>query len=496
MLHHEKIRFRDYYCGRLILTSPFHTGASAVNALTDAPLLRDAGGRFYIPGTSIAGALRAYCCRVFGSSAAARIFGKSEKNDKTENETIYPSLIRIEDAYPENPEFLSAIRDGVGIDRKTGTALDGAKYDLEITPKNLALSLTILFEPRTDCSESEIQDLRSQVFHLMKAFEEGKIKLGAEKSRGLGACCFEHEWRVLDCENSAQLRAFLCAQNWEEKWTCLQEGDVSAIGAGRMQPEALQSHEIGVAMSVEDTPFLIKSGDEGEEIDAVFVKVWDENGQEVDCIPGSSIKGVFRERAEKILRTLGGWACPVVDKEESCNNAIKNRIAQKQLEKGQITWEDRKTIIEENSCPVCQLFGNSYMAGRLRFNDAFFETGQQKKQQDHVAIDRFTGGAAGGKLFNEEPVVSGKTEFHMTLDNPTDFDKALLLFIFRDLMTGFPPLRFGYGKMKGFGRLTPTELALDGCRTHVDEIDLTRLFGDQQPVMQNWWQKAQKEAST
>ena len=73
--------------------------------------------------------------------------------------------------------------------------------------------------------------------------------------------------------------------------------------------------------------------------------------------------------------------------------------------------------------------------------------------QNRVALDRFTGGAFDTALFAEAPAVGGEVRLTLTVRNPTEADKGLLLLLLRDLWTGDLALggtsNIGRGRLRG-----------------------------------------------
>ncbi|OPX38182.1 MAG: hypothetical protein B1H11_04890 [Desulfobacteraceae bacterium 4484_190.1] len=449
MIPERKIRYWEFFEGVLYFKTPVHIASAEITLETDSALLKTADGRFYIPGTSSAGALRARANDLFEEPELINlIFGYQDKQ-----ETGLKSRLFVEDAYAEFPEDAYAefpvtfLRDGVAVDRKLGASRHKAKYDLEITQADLELPLVIKLEIR---EEDNAEKMRALILHLMENFKIGRIKLGAGKSRGLGACKFEYRWRSLDFSDPRQISSYLCSR--DIKAIPEKEVSVSDLNADLVLKD-FKELVCAIEMEVEDSPFLIKNRWSGDDYDAVFTAAMTRNGA-LDYIPGSSIKGVIRARAEKILRTLGADACDILDIEVGCSSRVKRCLEKLEEENGEKPSEEELArIIHKHSCPICRLFGNACLAGRIQFDDTFFYAEPDKKKLDHVAIDRFTGGALEGKLFNEQPVICGTLRLSFVIRNPSAFDRCLLAFLLRDLRDGLPPIRFGYGKSKGNGVL-------------------------------------------
>ncbi len=459
MIPHKKLKTWDFFVGTLEFRTPYHIASSQGNVETDAGLLRNSNDIIYIPGTSIAGALRSRAQEICGDvDLINAIFGYQDSQEGKK------SRIYVEDTYL-NTYVSTTIKDGVAIDRKLGSARDKAKYDLEISPANLSFPLQIKLEMR----EGDGEEMRKLVIALLKDFRDGKIRLGGGKSRGLGSCSFDFKWYQLNFQDQDKVAKYLINK------------DITKLHNKDLEDYSIETESAELVCEIEmeaiDSPFLIKSGQEGDDYDAVFTTV-QKNGSETEYIPGSSIKGVIRAHAEKILRTIGGNACDISDSNCNCNKDISDKLPDN------ATLEDRSKIILENSCSICKLFGNSYLASRIQFDDAFFEEAPAKKPFDHVAIDRFTGGAMEGKLFSELPVVEGKFKIRFVVKNPTPFDKILIAFILRDLMEGFPPVRFGYGKSKGHGELKFVSASIDGQKLEKSD-SIKNTFGIE--PTNEWW---------
>jgi CRISPR-associated RAMP protein (TIGR02581 family) len=100
-------------------------------------------------------------CRLFGS-------------------TSFIGRIAINDAYltPDTKE-IKELRDGVGIDRLTGGASHGAKFDLEV------VTTGVVFETNIHVRNFELWQL-GMLFIVLQDMEDELIPLGSGRSRGLG----------------------------------------------------------------------------------------------------------------------------------------------------------------------------------------------------------------------------------------------------------------------------------------------------------------------
>lgn len=141
----------------------------------------------------------------------------------------------------------------------------------------------------------------------------------------------------------------------------------------------------------------------------------------IPVIPGTAWKGVFRHRAEFILRSLG-------------------------------VSPDSSPVIEELFGLAPRKLGNDNLPGRrgaLRFLDsAIREATEDKRSQ--VAIDRISGGAADSKLFAMERVTGGTFELTIEADSEPSAPAVLLLkAVIRDLDDGL--IGVGAAGTRGFG---------------------------------------------
>lgn len=196
---------------------------------------------------------------------------------------------------------------------------------------------------------------------------------------------------------------------------------------------------------------LIKSGlAQMSGVDMAWVQV-PRNGDWEVYFPGSSLKGTIRAHAERIARSLNEFAaCNPLggkrDKSRSCGSAfdVMNR------DKKDI--ELTTAVVYQRSCPICRLFGNTWIMGRLATEDAY-AIGQAPKPQhrDGVGIDRFTGGASRGAKFELEVITGGEFKTALHLQNFELWQLGLLGFVLQDLREGL--VRMGSGKSRGLGKV-------------------------------------------
>jgi CRISPR/Cas system CMR subunit Cmr4 (Cas7 group RAMP superfamily) len=122
----------------LELTSPLRIG-NGEGEYTQLAILRDALGRPYLPGSSLAGVLRARWgeeLNLQGESAltnASRAFwGTTADEDRGKPKESSQSHLFIADLPIVGGHVQTVVRDGVRIDPSTGTVDGTGKYDYEL----------------------------------------------------------------------------------------------------------------------------------------------------------------------------------------------------------------------------------------------------------------------------------------------------------------------------------------------------------------------------
>ncbi len=217
-------------------------------------------------------------------------------------------------------------------------------------------------------------------------------------------------------------------------------------------------NEARFALTIETTgPLLIKSGYAtltGPDMTPVLTF---RNGASQVYIPGSSLKGVFRSHIEKVIRTLRPEEVVVADpfkKENEPDQACSSWLQQRKNAKEPI---DNPTAYADVD-PISRLFGTTFFIGRVSIGDAYLLDDANKSKRlpteprDGVGIDRLTGGAAAGALFNLEVVSTGtvfRTE--ILLRNFECWQLGAILLVVQDMHDEL--IRLGSGKSRGLGAI-------------------------------------------
>ncbi|MGB0384010.1 MAG: RAMP superfamily CRISPR-associated protein [Ardenticatenaceae bacterium] len=430
--------------GKLILKTPTHFGNGDTNGTTDMPLLLDeTDSSALLLGTSITGALRNYVReRVFGfgreqadPEAVTMLFGfVGQEEDEGEQ-----SCLIVDDALGGVPKI--ELRDGVRIDPETRTAkIDekgkGYKFDLQLLQPGTAFDLR--FELLV--SQDHHPDLIRWLAVALDALANEKIALGLRKRRGFGRC-FVREWTVtqLDIRKPEALLAWIAEGHPE--WTTAakpQSGANIANLLGVSIDDMLDARRLFTmkAKFALKSSLLIRSGfgqdDLGPDMVHLHTTQWDNPKKRVPVLSGTSLAGVLRGRAMRIVRTL----TLATDKNQlppSITELINDIFGPDEIATDNLNMRASRLITYETKVEG----GTSLVQNRIR-------------------IDRFTGGAYHSALFSQQPLFgndSGSVTVNLTLQSPSEGEVGLLLLLLKDLWTGDLPLggeaSVGRGRLRG-----------------------------------------------
>lgn len=233
-------------------------------------------------------------------------------------------------------------------------------------------------------------------------------------------------------------------------------------------------NEAIIELTIEpDGPILIKAGATGADPtrpDMEFVRTW-HNGRRTVYLPGPSLKGVIRAHCERIVRSLDETkACNPVDNKSACSETkfdSPNTVA--------------GVTAYKKSCFICQIFGNTALAGHLRTADAYPVDPEavRTEERDGVAIDRVFGSVAVGP-FQLEVATSGAFQTRIQMQNFTLAQMGLVGLALRDLKLG--RVGVGFGKSRGLGRVKAAfdKMTIRYPACQVDNGDVA-LFTGQNP---------------
>lgn len=412
----------------LILDTPTCLGSGDADSPTDLALLRDSvSDSALLTGASIAGALRNYlreCEHGYGAGEqncdrASNLFGGTRRDPEGEQ-----SPLIINDAISSTIPTVE-LRDGVEIDLTTGTAKPGHKYDLELLAAGTEFSLYFELLIEKNKAQREQQPLINCLALALEGLERGEIGIGMKKRRGFGRCHVK-EWQVwnFNLEDASDRTEWLNFEHWHTGLLPEREtysSIATALGVSLENKEDKRDPFLIHAQFQLVGSLLIRSGQDskGRAPDVVHLKSHrPDKSDSLPVLSGTSLAGVLRHRSERIVNTLGGSS----------------------------------TLVKE-------LFGfvegKEAKSSRLVVHEKVIEKATELVQ-NRIAIDRFTGGAYHGALFEEQPIFGGDetlVTIKLELRKPEGYEIGLLLLLLKDLWTSDLPVggesSIGRGRLKG-----------------------------------------------
>jgi CRISPR/Cas system CSM-associated protein Csm3 (group 7 of RAMP superfamily) len=419
--YHRHIIRRIIVRGMLILDTPTCLSNGDSDGSINLMLLRDSlEDKALLTGSSIAGALRNYLREYggYGALDTSRLFGCQRRDDDGDQSPliVYDSI----SSDRLNAEF----RDGVKISGKTGTAEKGQKYDLELLEAGTKFDLC--FELSIDKQDKNEDLLIKSLAIALQGLEQGEISLGMKKRRGFGRCHVQ-EWQVwhFNLEDVGDRNLWLNFEHWRTGFIPIFNVRTSITEALGIELD-IKREDKRDRFTIHATfnlvgSLLIRSGQDstGRAPDVVHLKSHRPNETNpVSVLSGTSLAGVLRHRAERIVKTLGSCS-PIVDK-------LFGYVVGKQSQASRLVVHEK--VIEKATDLV----------------------------QNRIAIDRFTGGAYHGALFDEQPIFgSDETRvcIELELRKPEEHEIGLLLLLLKDLWTKDLPVggesSIGRGRLQG-----------------------------------------------
>lgn len=344
----------------------------------------------FIQGNSISGAFRGWLEKNVGEEVAGELFGSQEK----EGYLIISDGVFARDAKISD-------RPGIVIDKHTGTAKQGGKFDTKHIDVGAEMKFSVIWTGwKQDAEQANLAE------EMLSAMNEGEIRLGAKKTNGMGTFKLQVHRRSFDLRKEADRKAWL------------DESDEGASIELKKLPRKIYTEFV---LSGRLDSILVKAAiatrsekDEGRCI---------ENMKEgnVAIIPGSSVKGAVRARVEAIADLMGVSSELVTD-------MFGNEAADNQTQK----------------------------AGKLYFEDVFMDPENEGKSITRIRINKFTGGVIRGGLFQEKPL-SAEVQIRIRVPDEPAYC-MLILYALRDLGAGLYNLGSGGAIGRGYFKVASVEV--------------------------------------
>lgn len=462
--------------GALTTLAPLSIGSADTTHREDISVMRNGAGEIYIPGTSLAGAIRTLI-----DDNNVGFWGGAGDNDVA-------SVVSFHDCVLQTGR--TEVRDGVGIDRLEGRAAERVKYDREVVISGATFKFAAEVEIISDDDPAE--KLLKNIRWLL---ESGRLRLGGSVSRGLGKV------KLVDCRGEKlpldDTAAFLSA---------LKKGNWTTTILNAQEPDNLPAL---LTVEINWSPLgaiMVKAGEDGAVVDTIpLVTAVGENNQEKwrQTIPGAGTKGVFRSHSERIMRTMTGTASSLKEEKDTQNSFLEmvkcdplvnalygsarpddedGTASRMGNNFGRSALAVEETLTEGTISPelqnVLRGIGThraardlSKLTDRLKEEPENHSAWPDTQAAMHVVIDRWTGGAAPNLLFSRlEPL---RPEFRPIVmeidcdrlafasDNPLPAF-ALFLITMRSFMQGALPLGFGGNRGLGAVEVSCVRFSLDG----------------------------------
>lgn len=448
----KKTNYIHRFLARFVIEAktPLAVGSGEKDITTDALVATDVNGLPYIPGTAIAGVVRS----MIGEESAKTFFGyqvPNKKKDGKGSEIIFTEAkilnskgevvdgLNIEaiDKDPLLKEYKELpIRQHARISEK-GVTVKGGKFDEQV-----------VFAGTRFCFELEMVSVKEENNNfesVLSQINNKTFRIGSGTRCGFGEIeVVEMQRAKLDLSKPNELELYLDkSSNLSEDWNGWQRDE-------NIEKETLSTDWVEYKLSLQPEDFfLFGSGFGDEDVDMTPVKArkveWS-NGcgklsDKMVLIPATSVKGALSHRVafhwNKLNKYYAGNPEAKVGKD---NFAVKTLFGS----------EGEKE-------------GEGQLRGNVIFSDIIEKRNVEDKILNHVAIDRFTGGAMDGALFSEKTTYVREKDkpFEMTLlvrkevlDKKDKKVEQALEAALQDICKGMLPL--GGGVNRGNGIFTGT----------------------------------------
>jgi len=372
---------------RLRAETAFTVGGAFAGTTVDLTVARDGRDRPYIPGSSWAGVLRARAEAALPPDTVDALFGAVGETGPGGTGSAAPlgwaSRLTVADTVIDSGYPLET-RTGVGIDRRTGTAADRIRYDREVLPAGTPMTVCLRYDGADDAALAALR-------RLLRGLRADGPRVGAASRRGLGRmACVTLTERSVDLRSRAGLLAWF-----------------TDTGDGvPLDPVTDAGTRLTITVDwIPAQPVLVGAGTSGEGAHLVPLMTRAAGDGLAPVLPGSSVKGVLRSLTERIARTVlahagdpgpaGGWEpggdfVAALDGLAAYVPALEGLFGS-QRQAGALAVGDVIATVPVIDADVWA----DLLAGTIPDPaDANWY-----RPRSHVAIDRWTGGAADQQLF-------------------------------------------------------------------------------------------------
>jgi len=351
------------FYGKLISETPFFFGLeNEQKQQTDFTILLDRHNHYRLPRSALRGILRRDLRMVIGGSGCDVRLGGYQCLCPICQLMRNITIMDVRSQNPENPEVRQRIR----LNPYTGTVSEGALFSMELGPQGLEFPFVLRYRGYNT-------NLPDDLIKVLTNWTKGQAFLSGASSTGKG------RFRLCDLkqkEFDLSDITYLAQRGWRNR-----EKDIPDMKGftGKKKADSFWKKvliEIHVKSPLlNGDPVRALLDENGSDIVSFKKYQTASDSQQVYAFKSESLKGIFRTALGRRFHH-------------------QDSIEQKELPLLALSHKDCE-------CPLCRLFGSEYESGKIKFEDLIFEEEPQTKKFDHVAIDRFTGGAVDKKKFDD-----------------------------------------------------------------------------------------------
>ena len=402
----KKNKYTHRFLARIVIKAetPIAVSSGGKDVISDKLILRDVNGLPYLPGTTIAGIVR----HALDEKKAQSFFGYSAEDDPNDlgrgSEIIFSSAYIVDKdkrvvegliSEVEKSDYLHLfdelpVRQHVAINDK-GVNKSKGKFDEEVVYKGTHFCFEIeMLSDGKNCADFDavLDEIASDVF-----------RIGSGTRKGFGKISIvECKRATLNLENISDRKAYL------KKSASLNDNDFWD-NQKNVKPAKVEQDWLTYRLLLEPDDFYLFGsgfGDDDADMTPVSEICIDWNyGDDREpvfqhqyiLIPGTSIKGALSHRIAFHYNKMKGFTIREVNGEY-----VRNENAKVGVDNYAVNTLFGYTIENENNSKR----GNVIFSDLMQYQ--YEENRDQIKLLNHVAIDRFTGGAIDGALFSEKTV--------------------------------------------------------------------------------------------
>jgi len=461
----DKIMYRYRLLCRIVMeaSTPLAVGSGQKSIFTDATVARDANGLPYIPGSSIAGVIR-HALKSFPDLKHWMGFqekgkGVGSKLAVTDARILRSNGVPADGLIPDAKDdpLLShylgkrlPIRQHVRLTHR-GAADSRGKFDEEVIPKGtrFCFEMELLADEMNAASDTDATDPERLMKEILRCIQEDSFRLGGGTRSGFGAMkIVSIRARTIDLSNPEDRKEYLNkSSRLDREWDGFRKCETK---------EAAADGFIRYTLHITPDDFMFfGSGFGNKRADMTYVSE--------PAVTWESGTGTFEEKGKLILIPASSVKGALSHRTAYYYNKFTERFADGKDGNTPMKPEQLLEITGYRNTAVRTLFGSegdghgkNKARGKAIFSDVIIEKPSvaHDKILNHVSIDRFTGGAINGALFDEETLFAKGTAFTLKIlvskeaaDEPhvlEAFEKAL-----DDVCSGLLPLGGATGRGNG-----------------------------------------------